>query len=597
MSQPDLFELFAGMFGDEPIEPRPAGEGARTFGERGRSLNERLEEAVVNQMWSRAEMMRKMVDPRRDIGAECGHPSGPVTAPEYDDMCRTFSIANRANEVWSSECWKVTPTVYEDEDADEVTPFERGVDGLARQLRGGMSFYQDEAGSPVWDVLRRADEQSTKGRFGVILFGVDDGKNDLSLPAEFVVAEGLKAEAPPRRKARPPARPTPALPPAANQDEPPERPEPASANLRPLKFLQVYAESTVTVKELDNDQGSSRFGQPALYTITMADPSRSDDAREVDVHWTRVLHVSLNVKTSEVYSQPSGEAVWTHFLDLKKLYGGSAEMYWRAAFMGLALETNPQLGARPKIDADKLKDRVEKYQHGLQRFLLLTGMSAKALAPQVVDPTPQINAHLEAVCVEKNIPMRIFKGSERGNQASEQDDDNWEGRVHGRRTGLLTPRLVIPFFDRLIHLGCLPAPNGFSVEWPERKKDDMLLKAQVAKLLVEALAKYVESGAEIVFPPLDLLTRLFGLDEEEAQSVLDRAEEIAAEREEEELRQAQEAAEEAARLAAQNPPPPDGGGTAPGGTNPPPPAFTRPPSFPQGGGRRPGRPAFPKNGG
>src|SRR6185312_3650467 len=149
----------------------------------------------------------------------------------------------------------------------------------------------------------------------------------------------------------------------------------------------------------------------------------------VRVHWSRVIHIADNLRNSEIFGVPRMQPVYNRLLDLRKLYGGSAEMYWAGAFPGLSLETNPQLGGDVLIDQSAVRSMMGQYRNGLQRYLQLTGMSAKVLSPTVVDPTQQVDKQIEAICIELTIPVRVFKGSERGELASNQDDSTWNDRV------------------------------------------------------------------------------------------------------------------------------------------------------------------------
>jgi hypothetical protein len=226
--------------------------------------------------------------------------------------------------------------------------------------------------------------------------------------------------------------------------------------------------------------------------------------------------------------------------DLIKLYSGSAEMYWRGAFPGLSLETHPQLGGEVTLDKDATKDMMEDYMNGLQRYLAMEGITAKSLAPQVVDPTPQIDTQIEAICIQIGVPKRIFTGSERGELASSQDAKSWAGRMKNRQETYLTPRIIVPFIDRLILLGILPIPTGFSIEWPDMfslSDDD---KATIAAKRTEALAKYIMGDVQQIITPFDYLTRELGYSDDEAQEIIDTA--IAKmEEEEEALREEMEA--------------------------------------------------------
>jgi len=210
-------------------------------------------------------------------------------------------------------------------------------------------------------------------------------------------------------------------------------------------------------------------------------------------------------------------------------------MYWRGAFPGFALETHPQLGGDVSIDKTVLRDEMENYMNGLQRYMALMGMSAKSLAPQVVDPSPQINIQLDAICIRLGIPKRIFVGSERGELASSQDAGTWNGRLRYRQHNYITPRIIVPFCDRLIQMGVLPKPTGYSVVWPDLDSLTDEEQANIASKRTEAMAKYVGGDVEALMTPMDYLTRILGLTAEAAMDVLDNSMAAITEEDEEEL--------------------------------------------------------------
>jgi uncharacterized protein len=454
----------------------------------GRARSRDRDLLAINLLLARAELARQWYDPERDLDTRCGYYTGPVAAALYQDLYWYDPIARRVVQVWPFESWQCSPTVYEDEDADTVTPFEEAWDALGAGLRGEGSWFEEEHGSLIWHYLRRADELSGIGRFGLLLLGLDDGQD-------------LATEARPRDGQR-------------------------------LLFLRVFPEALVTIKERERDPRSPRFGQPLTYTLKLTDPRQQElgaglAVSDVDVHWSRVIHLADNRGTSEVYGTPRMEPVRNRLHDLRKLYGGSAEMYWLGAFPGLALETNPQLTLEEAsdINPESLREMMGDYQGGLQRWLALVGMTAKSLAPQVVDPTPQIAVQLEALCIQLAMPMRKFKGSERGELSSTQDEGDWSDRVRERQTHYLTPCVIVPFVDRLIALGVLPAPaQGYRVAWPDLAQQSELEQADVAVKQTQALAQYVSAGVETLIPPLDYLTRILGLAEEEATAILESAE-------------------------------------------------------------------------
>lgn len=471
---------------------------------------QRFEEIVANAMLSRQALIRQLMDPRRDIGDECGHPIS-ISVDMYQSLYERDPIAARVVEGLPRECWKVNPQVYEEEDSDKATEFEQAWDELGKNLGGEEGYYKDEEGSRVWEYLKRADELSGIGHFGIILLGLDDGKDYR---------------------------------------------EPATGKKNKLLFLRVFPESLVQISQFENDHTSPRYSKPLTYNVTLQDyrqdpqhASQGLDVSTVAVHWSRVVHVADNLASSEIYGVPRMRPVWNRLHDLQKLYGGSAEMYWRGAFPGMSIES-PQ--GDVQLDRGAMRDQMENYYNGLQRYLALMGMTAKMLAPTVVDPTPQIMVHLEAICIKLEFPKRIFIGSERGELASSQDAIAWDNRLRNRQKNYLSPRLIAPFIDRLINLGCLPKPEQVCIHWPDLTTLSDNEKADVATKKTAALAQYVSGGVDAVIPPLDYLTRILDFDEEEAESILEAAAEQMEEKEEEEMVKQEEMIE---RGLAPNPQP------------------------------------------
>jgi len=142
------------------------------------------------------------------------------------------------------------------------------------------------------------------------------------------------------------------------------------------------------------------------------------------------------------------------------------------------------------------------------------------------------------------VPLRILVGSERGELSSTQDQGTWNGRLQGRQEDYITPRIVVPFVNRLIELGVLPVPlEGFKVEWPDLFSISDAEKADIAKVQTETLAIYLQSNMETLIPPLEFLTKVLDKSVEDAEAILEAAVDFEEEHEHDE----EEAIEEVAR--------------------------------------------------
>lgn len=480
-----------------------------------------FERAIQNNLYAREAFLRRLMDPRRDIDDECGHPKGPISANDYQELYDRDGISTRAIEVFSKECFQVLPNIYEVEDPDIVTPFEADWYSLGDQLRGQSSWLNEDEASFVCEYLQRVDILSGIGRYGIILLGVDDGK-DLSEPLLLRTRDGTTDISP-----------------------------------RKLLYLRCFPETLAQITKVDDDNRSPRYGQPVEYLITLNDPREGvpggvigTDIQTRTVHWTRVVHIADNVGSSEVFGVPRLQPILNNVQDLRKLYGGSAEMYYKGAFPGISFETHPEMGGEVKITDTKIKDMVENYFNSLQRYLLTWGMTAKSLAPQVVDPTPQIRVQIEAICIRLGIPKRVFMGSERGELSSMQDDAAWNDRLRHRHRTYLTPRLVAPFIDRLIAIGVLRVPNykkgdkpeyfvrgkkkgtrrsGYCVEWPDIESQTETERTNNAAKITQAMMQYVTGNVQTMMSPKDFFTYVLSLSPRDAEAIVIRAKKLAEE--------------------------------------------------------------------
>jgi len=486
-------------------KPRP-----RTASTPVSNFREQLMDMALNAQSTRWGYLQSLMDPRRDIDQECGYDASREHDPQlYRELFDRNPIASRVNKLFPSETWGLPPEIYESEDPKAKTPFEEAWLELGASL-GGESWHEDLTCSSIWEVLRRADILSGIGHFGVILLGLSDTA-DLSEPVEEIDKEGKSVFTAKKKSGN-----------VRNAKQP-----------RRLLYMRVFDETQATIQSLETDPSNPRYGQPTHYNINFYNVNNQSDGQIVSsvgtkvVHWTRIIHVTDNVLSNELMGVPRCKPVLHRLLDLNKLYSGSAEMYWKGAFPGLSIETQPQLQGDVEIDAEAMRSQMFDYMNSLQRYLTLTGMSAKTLSPTVVDPTTQINVQLEAICIELGVPVRIFKGSERGELASSQDAAAWLDRVKDRQRMITTPRLVVPLVNRLIQVGVLPVPKKYVTHWPDMASLSEEEQARVGTLIVDVMAKYIQGGLEVMMTPMDFMMRLLHFSQEEAEGILEAAIEAA----------------------------------------------------------------------
>lgn len=436
--------------------------------------------------------MGKTLDAQgRDLNLECGYPDA-ITPAQYKELYKRNGIATRVVRLYPEECWETDPEVYEVEDAED-TEFETAWKELGKNLLG-ESWLQgvSDEGNPIWHYLQRADELSGIGRYGIILLGLNDGKQ-LHEPAAGIDEKGM------------------------------------ATKKRPLEvkllFLRALDETLAEISEFEKDPKNPRYGLPKFYNITLAteEGPAAPAATQQKVHWSRVIHIADNCKSSEVLGMPRLQNVFDRILDLRKMYGGSAEMFWKGAFPGLSFEMNPDAMETSEIDREEVRQEFEAYQNGLQRYLAITGLQAKSLAPNVASPTDHIMVQLQAIAITIDVPLRVFMGSEEAKLASTQDAKQWSRRLKKRRAKHITPRIVQPFVNRLILLGVLPQPEQYFVHWQDLDAPTDLDKADIAVRMTQALAAYISGGVDTIIPPMEFLTHVLKMSTEEASTILESA--------------------------------------------------------------------------
>ncbi|NIP37254.1 MAG: DUF1073 domain-containing protein, partial [Thermoplasmata archaeon] len=282
-----------------------------------------------------------------------------------------------------------------------------------------------------------------------------------------------------------------------------------------LLYLRAFDESLINIKEVETDRTNPRYGRPKMYSLKFENAVTSRDhsgevstteGSEVKVHWTRVIHIADNRKTSVVYGVPRLQILFNRLYDLRKIAGGSGEMFWKGGFPGYAFEMDPNARTLTTTESDALKEEVANYADGLQRYIRIQGIKVNSLNPQVADPKSHVEVQLEIIAIALGVPKRIFMGSEQAKLASGQDIKSWNRRVTRRQNKYLTPDVVRPTIDRLIAAGVLPEPKQYDIVWADLNALSEQEMADVLFKRVEAFAKYVTGNVDTLIPPEEFLT-------------------------------------------------------------------------------------------
>jgi len=398
----------------------------------------------------------------RDIYQALGYP----TELTYDDYTARYTRQDIAKAIIDrpvKATWQGDLEVIETDDA-EVTPFEKEWKKLNLKLK-------------IATKLTRVDRLTGIGRYGVLLLGLDDVK----------------------------------------QTEDFEKP--IKIGKRKLMYLKPFGESNAKISTYEDDPNNERYGLPLLYDVEVLDMA-SKASSVVKVHHSRMLHILDDALESEVLGIPRLEAVFNRLMDLEKLVGGDAEMFWRGARPGYQgkVDQDYQMTDDAK---DDLKEQVDEYENNLRRIIVNEGVDLQALAQQIADPHNHVDVQLQMISAVTGIPKRILTGSERGELSSAQDSGEWKTFVQARREDHAEPDIIRPLIDRLIELGILPKPKEtYKLKWLDLFSISEKERVEIGKGRATALREYMSNPmAESVIPPKAFMKEFLGFSADQIEQI------------------------------------------------------------------------------
>lgn len=476
------------------------------------SINWREALRVVNDSWvgsllrSRADIMAKA---GTTFGGEREHYRifGWPLAPDFDTWEHLYErggIAKRIVCSYPQATWRSAPEV-KDASGKEESQFEAAWKQFCEKKR-------------VYHYLERVDRMARMGQFSILFIGYSDARTyeDLAQPVGAL---------------------------------------PGADPLQKVLYLQPYKESVVDVGQWEDKIDSPRFGMPLLYKVRIQAPSTSGGSRgldkQIEVHWTRVLHVAEDVLDNDLLGQPALKPVVNYLLDMEKCHGAAAEGFFQQTPPATVynLPADMTMDATTYSDAN-MQEKIDDFTHGYKRWLITQGFDIKTIQPQISDMRQVVDPLLDLIAGTTGIPKRILIGSERGELASTQDETNWNKRIEERQQNWAEPFVLRPLIDELVAKGVLPVPQGgeYDVEWRENLALSEDAMAQIAECKTNAITKYAGTpGAEDIVPPDVFLSEVMGFSEETVERIAETRQELWDKELEDALKDEEELAEEERR--------------------------------------------------
>ena len=297
------------------------------------ALQEKL--TLMSQLVGRAQLAAKLgqqYGTDRDIYEALGYKK----SIEYNDYAARYYRQDIAKAIIDRPVkitWRGELAIIESDD-DKETALEKGWLDLEKRLKVTSRFV-------------RLDKLTGIGEFGILFLGLSDAKN--------------------------------------REDH--AKPVVGSPK---LSYIKPFGQGSVEISKYEARTADSRYGLPKEYTVQMTSTGVDDYSVDVKVHHSRVIHVTDETMESEVKGTPRLEVVYNRLMDLEKLVGGSAEMFWRGARPGFSGKLDKEFMMTPDTK-EGLKDQIDEYEHHLRRFLVAEGVDWSTLEQQVSDPKGHVD--------------------------------------------------------------------------------------------------------------------------------------------------------------------------------------------------------------
>jgi len=380
----------------------------------------------------------------RDIEGVLGY-KDRLSYQDYKRAYLRYDLAQRLVNAYPEDTWAQFPTVQEDDQEAHDTRFEADWKTLVERL-------------DLQTQLPLADIQANLGHYSVLLLGLRNQPN-------------LALEAAPVR------------------------------SIDDVLFLQRYSEEFVTIQAFGTDASRPDYQRPTQYLlhtgVTPSDLLRRPNygVQGTVVHASRIIHIPGEYRLDDdIYGLPVLEAVYNKLVDLLKVVGGSAEMFWRDAKRRITITQRDGFRVDPDV-REQLKEDVESFQHGLKDFLGLEGFEAQALAGTVANPREHFNILIQTIAGTRAIPQRILLGTEEGRLAGHQDDTTYQRRVGSRQVRYAESVILRAVIGRLVSLRALtPTVATYTVDWGTLYTLSDAERAAIAKDWATAYDLYAGKG-------------------------------------------------------------------------------------------------------
>ena len=263
-------------------------------------------------------------------------------------------------------------------------------------------------------------------------------------------------------------------------------------SLDDIDYLAVYDQRRISWDETDfvDDPTDARYNLPEKYSI---DVGRDDG--NIKVHHSRIIHTVEGPDSDELRSDPIYKPIFNRLEDLQKLLGGSAEMFWRAAYPGLVLTPPTDADGVPMRfddDGESVAHQIAKYRQNLDRMMRVTGNLEK-LETDVAEPDKHVAVQIEDISAHVDIPMSMIRGNETGERATTEDKQMYAEFIARLQREYCVEQVLEKIFDRFLDWGVMTPTesgdenrNSYEIEFPTFEEPSEKEMAETAEIWARA---------------------------------------------------------------------------------------------------------------
>lgn len=325
------------------------------------------------------------------------------------------------------------PTVVENLDQHDQTPFEREFEELAERV-------------DLWSKIHAADWRNRVGRYSALYMVFNDGgcATEITKGAELIRLQPL-----------------------------------FEAQLTPLSYC--------------DDITDVRYGQPETYMFNPRNtqPDNEGPTSIFTIHHSRVIILAEGSDDDSINGTSALENCYNDIITYDRINGASGRGYWNAARGAITItENNPDegglmesLGAEsPEDIPDKLESTVKDFFAGFDKALALGNLTATPIQFTLPDPTGFAQSALNSVAASCSCPGPILIGQQLSQRSSDGNENSWLDTIEARRNRFTNP-VVRVFVNRMLDYKIIinaPAGGRFDIKWDKLTEDSLGEKLDLA---------------------------------------------------------------------------------------------------------------------